>query len=112
MLSQGNPFGTPSTLRHLDEFGGWPPDGIPVIPALQSLERPSSPTMLEGQSVMKKVRSSVDVGIDSDRVAMDAEHGVDVESDARETAVRSPSVLQEQGQRTTSHAGDGGTYAS
>ncbi|KAK8659580.1 hypothetical protein V6N13_029780 [Hibiscus sabdariffa] len=65
MLPHDNPSGSSLTLRQLDTFGGRPPDGIPMIPPLQSLERPSSPTQLEGESVMKKdqgLRSAPPVG--------------------------------------------------
>ncbi|KAK9033954.1 hypothetical protein V6N11_050133 [Hibiscus sabdariffa] len=83
MLPHDNPSGSSLTLRQLDTFGGRPPDGIPMIPPLQSLERPSSPTQLEGESVMKKVRSSVDVVVDSDRVAMDTDNDTGMDSDVR-----------------------------
>ncbi|KAK9007706.1 hypothetical protein V6N11_074625 [Hibiscus sabdariffa] len=61
---------------------------------------------------MKKVRSSVDVVVDSDRVAMDADHGTGMDSDVRDADVSSPSLPQEQGQCTAPSMGDGGTYAS
>ncbi|KAK8626913.1 hypothetical protein V6N13_134542 [Hibiscus sabdariffa] len=60
---------------------------------------------------MKKVRSSVDVVVDSDRVAMDADHGTGMDSDVRDADVSSPSLPQEQGQCTAPSMGDGGTYA-
>ncbi|KAK8582315.1 hypothetical protein V6N13_032070 [Hibiscus sabdariffa] len=94
MLSQGNLYGSSLTLRQLDNFGGRPPDGILVISPLQSLKRPSSPTQLEGESVMKKVRSSVDVVFDSGRVAMDADHGTEMDSDARDVDVAVPLCLR------------------
>ncbi|KAL4383939.1 hypothetical protein GQ457_15G014660 [Hibiscus cannabinus] len=112
MLPHENPSGAPLTLRQLDTFGGRPPDGIPVIPPLQPLERPSSPTQLEGESVLKKVRSSVDVVVDSDRVSMDADNDTGMDSDVRDIVVGINSLPPDQGQRSAPPVGDGGTYAS
>ncbi|KAK8506515.1 hypothetical protein V6N12_034242 [Hibiscus sabdariffa] len=99
MRSPENTSGKPLTPSHLDEFGGRPPDGVPEIPTVIHLERPSSPTLLEGQSVMKKVRSCVDVEENSDGVDMDADHVSVADGNMREGDVRRP-------------AGDGTTYAS
>ncbi|KAL4360449.1 hypothetical protein GQ457_04G032560 [Hibiscus cannabinus] len=112
MLPHENHSGEPLTLRQLDTFGGRLPDGIPMIPPLQPLERPSSPKQLEGESVLKKVRSSVDAVVDSDRVAMDADNDTGMDSDVRDTVVGINSLPPDQVQRSAPPVGDGGTYAS
>ncbi|KAL4309714.1 hypothetical protein GQ457_01G040300 [Hibiscus cannabinus] len=109
MRDPENTSGIPLTLRQIDEFGGRPPDGIPEIPPVISLERPSSPSLLEGQSVMKKVRSSVDVEEISDGVDMDAEIS---DGHVREGAVRTTFLPSEPVQRMASQEGDGASYAS
>ncbi|KAL4333656.1 hypothetical protein GQ457_07G010760 [Hibiscus cannabinus] len=109
MQDPENTSGKPLTLRHLDEFGGRPPDGISEIPPVISLEHPSSPTLLEGQSVMKKVRSSVDVEEISDGVDMDAEKS---DGHMREDVVHTPFLPSENVQRMVSQEGDGALYAS
>ncbi|KAK8643498.1 hypothetical protein V6N13_012793 [Hibiscus sabdariffa] len=95
-----------------DEFDGRPPDGFSAIPPLEPLERPSSPTLLEEQSVGKKARNDVDVTVFSDKIDMDADQESIVVHDVRDSAVFNPPLSQESAQHTAILAGDGGTYAS
>ncbi|KAK8659353.1 hypothetical protein V6N13_029557 [Hibiscus sabdariffa] len=88
-----------SATRQFDEFGGRPLDGFSMIPSLVPLERPSSPTLPEGQSVGKKARSDIDVVEHSDKVAMDVDHDSAVVGDRREPVVRNHPLVQEHGQR-------------
>ncbi|KAK8563530.1 hypothetical protein V6N12_035676 [Hibiscus sabdariffa] len=95
MHSQENSTGKPLTPRKFDDFGGRPPDGIPTIPPLSSLERPSSPTLLEGQSVVKKGQNTTTLDgdngtnaskvISSKTISCDKENASQVEGICSET---------------------------
>ncbi|KAK8517562.1 hypothetical protein V6N13_127731 [Hibiscus sabdariffa] len=76
---QVNADGFPKPRLYADT-GGRPPDGILQIPIPLTLERPASPSPLEGQSVAKKVRNDEDLNsvAAGDVIDMEAELGDDV----------------------------------
>ncbi|KAK8648909.1 hypothetical protein V6N13_129651 [Hibiscus sabdariffa] len=76
---QVNGDGSPK-LRLYADTGGQPPDNILHIPFPPTLERPASPSPLEGQSVAKKVRNDEDLNsvYAGDIMDMEAELGDDV----------------------------------
>ncbi|KAK8624367.1 hypothetical protein V6N13_065713 [Hibiscus sabdariffa] len=55
MLSQENVIGKLPTPRVYEEPGSQPPDGNPILPLPPLLERPPSPTPLEGENGSKRM---------------------------------------------------------
>ncbi|KAL4303954.1 hypothetical protein GQ457_10G016280 [Hibiscus cannabinus] len=66
-----------SSPRLYEDAGSRPHDGIPQVSRFPSLERPTSPTLLEHQRSSKKSKGNAEMVVDHDSMTIDDEQTVD-----------------------------------
>ncbi|KAK8987608.1 hypothetical protein V6N11_027354 [Hibiscus sabdariffa] len=86
MLSQENVIGKLPTSRVYEEPGGQPPDETHVLPLQPLLERPPSPSPLEGENGSKRVRNTTDGIGQFDTIAMETKINSNITRDVGEEA--------------------------
>ncbi|KAK8582822.1 hypothetical protein V6N13_069590 [Hibiscus sabdariffa] len=104
MLSQENVIGKLPTSRVYEEPGGQPPDETHVLPLQPLLERPPSPSPLEGENGSKRVRNTTDGIGQFDTIAMETKINSNITRDVGETPlfkVRSNGMDNSRDKNTT-----------